>query len=185
MPVGRTHIGNLSRNVYFIGFMGVGKTTVVRKLARVLHVASVDTDMYVERRFGRSAARVFADEGEAAFRAMERKALRECSSMGPLLISCGEGIADCAENRKLIAKSGFCVFLSADIEHSASRIRSLRTRPLYAQTDDIAALLESRMPYYKDLADVVIDVSGKPTGWVADAVERALVEAGVYSKGAI
>ncbi len=172
----------LTRNVFFIGFMGVGKTTVVRKAARVLGLASVDTDMFVERRYGKSPARIFADQGEKAFRKMERRALRDCAAMGPLLVSCGEGIVEGEANKEFIRKNGFVILLSADLEHSESRIRSLRTRPLYAEHGDIPALLEERRPQYEDLADAVIDVSGRPTGWVVGQVEKILTDAGIYRK---
>lgn len=170
----------LTRNVFFVGFMGVGKTTVVRKTARVLGLASVDTDMFVERRCGKSPARIFADQGEKAFRKMERRALRDCAAMGPLLISCGEGIVESESNRDFIRENGFVILLSADLGHSESRIRSLRTRPLYAQHDDISGLLAERRPHYEDLADAVIDVSGRSTGWVVGQVERILADAGIY-----
>lgn len=170
----------LTRNVFFVGFMGVGKTTVVRKAARALGLASVDTDMFVERRWGKSPARIFADQGEAAFRKMERRALRDCAAMGPLLISCGEGVVESSANREFIRENGFVILLDADLGHSESRIRSLRTRPLYAQHGDIPALLAERRVHYEGLADASIDVSGRSTGWVVGQVERILADAGIY-----
>ena len=169
----------LTRNIYFVGFMGVGKTTLVRKLARALNVASVDTDLFVERKFGRSPARIFKDEGEQAFRMLEQKALRDCAAMGPLLISTGEGIVDNPENCQVLSETGFVVYLHADMQSSLARIHSVRTRPLFLDQDNLEALWDKRVVKYEELADVVIDVEGKSTSRIVDEVEQMLLQRGL------
>ena len=84
--------GTLKKNVFLVGFMGVGKTPVARRMARDMGVACVDVDAFLERKHGKSAAELFGELGEDALRELEYEALVECANMGPSLISCGEGI---------------------------------------------------------------------------------------------
>ena len=78
----------LAKPVFFVGFMGAGKTSVARKLARTCGIASVDMDTYLERREGKRVRELFAEAGEEAFRAIETDVLRELAGKDPLLVSC-------------------------------------------------------------------------------------------------
>lgn len=83
----------LTRPVFFVGFMGAGKTSVARRLARTCGAASVDMDTYIERREGKKVKEIFAEGGEEGFRAIETDVLRELGAKpDPLLISCGGGV---------------------------------------------------------------------------------------------
>ena len=84
-------VGELARPVFFVGFMGAGKTSVARRLARTCGVASVDMDTYLERREGKRVKEIFAQAGEDGFRAIETDVLRELAGKEPLLVSCGGG----------------------------------------------------------------------------------------------
>lgn len=176
-------MGRLTRNVFLVGFMGVGKTTVARRLARDLGVASIDVDAYLQRKHGRDANRLYKQRGEQGLRRAEMKALAECAALGPAVISCGEGIVALPENRRLIAEKGFAVLLESSAEASVARIRSLRTRPLLAHGCDTEALWDERKPLYDEVAQVRIDVSEKGTAAAAAAIAAALKQRGVYVEG--
>ena len=110
--------------VFFVGFMGAGKTSVARRLARTCGISSVDMDTYLERREGKRVKEIFAEGGEDAFRAIETDVLRELASKEePLVISCGGGVVLREENREILAESGFVVHLQVTVDEAASRLR--------------------------------------------------------------
>ena len=104
-------VGELARPVFFVGFMGAGKTSVARRLARTCGVASVDMDTYLERREGKRVKEIFAQAGEDGFRAIETDVLRELAGKEPLLVSCGGGVVKRDENRAILRDAGFVVYL--------------------------------------------------------------------------
>ena len=173
-------MGKLIKNIFLVGFMGVGKTTVARRLARNLRVSAIDVDSYILRKHGLDASELFEMRGEEAFRALEAQALRECVGMGPAIISCGEGIVASPESRALLAEEGLTVLLESSAEQSLERIRSLRTRPLLAQGYDADSLWYERKPLYDQVAHATLDVAGKNTPAMADAIEELLVEKQAY-----
>lgn len=173
-------MGLLKENVFLVGFMGVGKTTVARRLARDLGVASIDVDAYLQRKHGNDANRLFKQRGEKGLRKAEAKALRECADLGPAVISCGEGIVVLEENRELLKTKGFAVLLESSMEGSLSRIRSMRTRPLLAHGCDTRALWDERKPLYEEVARAHVDVSGRSTAAAAAAIADVLKSNGIY-----
>ena len=160
-----TFVGTLKKNVFLVGFMGVGKTTVARRMARDMGVACVDVDAFLERKHGRSAAELFGEFGEDVLRELEYEALVECTNMGHSLISCGEGIVAFDKSRELLTRRGFAVMLESSEATSLGRIHNLSTRPLLAHDCDIEGLWEQ----------------GRSTGSVADFVAKVLARAGVYT----
>lgn len=121
----------LTRPVFFVGFMGAGKTSVARRLARTCGVASVDMDTYIERREGKKVKEIFAEGGEEGFRAIETDVLRELGAkLDPLLISCGGGVVVTPANHDVFREAGFVVYLEVTADEAASRISDTSTRPL-------------------------------------------------------
>lgn len=173
-------VGVLKENVFLVGYMGVGKTTVARRLARDLGVASIDVDAYLQRKHGNDANRLFKQRGEKGLRRAEARALRECAALGPAVISCGEGIVALPENRELLKTQGYAVLLESSMEGSLARIRSMRTRPLLARGCDTQALWDERKPLYDEVARTCIDVSGKGTAAAAAAIAEVLRRSGIY-----
>ncbi len=102
----------LTRPVFFVGFMGAGKTSVARRLARTCGVASVDMDTYIERREGKKVKEIFAEGGEEGFRAIETDVLRELGAKpDPLLISCGGGVVVTPANTTSSARpASWCIW---------------------------------------------------------------------------
>ena len=117
-------VGELARPVFFVGFMGAGKTSVARRLARTCGVASVDMDTYLERREGKRVKEIFAQAGEDGFRAIETDVLRELAGKEPLLVSCGGGVVKRDENRAILRDAGFVVYLkvTADMHNGTARV---------------------------------------------------------------
>ena len=100
-----------SDHIFFIGFLGAGKSTLARNLGRMFNRRYVDTDRMVERRRGLSVTRIFEREGEPRFRELETEALASLSQERSLLVSCGGGIVETPENIVLMREMGYCVYL--------------------------------------------------------------------------
>lgn len=169
----------LTRPVFFIGFMGAGKTSVARKLARMCGVGSVDMDTYLERREGKKVKDIFEESGEDAFRAIETEVLCELMGKDPLLISCGGGVVTRPENREMLEQGGFVVFLYVDVEEAASRISDKSSRPLFQDLEAARQRNEERLPYYQAAANITVDTSGKGVSAIAREVRYLLKREGV------
>ena len=112
----------LTRNVFFVGFMVAGKTSTSRRLARQCGLATIDLDAYIERRERRAINQIFAEQGEQAFRDMETQVLDEFAHKGPMLVSCGGGIVLREENREILKNNGFVVYLQVTAEQAVERV---------------------------------------------------------------
>lgn len=147
-------------NLYLVGMMGAGKTTVGRLLARRLKLRFVDSDHEIEARCGVKIPVIFEIEGEAGFRAREAQALAELARLEGVVLATGGGVVLLEENRRLLAARGTVVYLRATPEHLYERVRQDRNRPLLAGGDPLGRLRElyrERDPLYREVADVVVD----------------------------
>lgn len=172
----------LSRPVFFIGFMGAGKTSVARKLARLCGMASVDMDAYLERREGRKITEIFAEDGEEGFRLIETDVLRELLEKDPLLVSCGGGVITREENRALLREGGCVVHLQVTVDEAASRISDKSTRPLFQDIEAARRRCEERRPLYESMANITVNTAGKNVYVIAREVQRALEKEGVLCR---
>lgn len=171
--------GQLCRPVFFVGFMGAGKTSVARRLARTCGVASVDMDTYLERREGKRVKEIFAESGEDGFRDIETDVLRELAAKDPLLVSCGGGVVKRSENRAILHDAGFVVYLKVTADEAKSRISDTSTRPLFQNIESARQTAEERVPLYAEVADITIDTAGKSVAAIAREVQAALEKEGV------
>jgi shikimate kinase len=147
-------------NLYLVGMMGAGKTTVGRALARRLKLRFVDSDHEIEARCGVKIPVVFEIEGEEGFRAREAQAIAELTAREGIVLATGGGAVLSEENRRLLAEHGTVVYLRATPEHLYERVRQDRNRPLLATDDPLARLRELykvRDPLYREVAHVVVD----------------------------
>ncbi len=169
--------------IILVGMMGVGKTTTGRLLAERLGWPYLDSDAQVMADTGRSVPELFAERGEAAFRAEEERVLTEAlSGERPVVVSAAGGVVLSPTNRALLDRSGTVVWLRAEPEVLASRVGDGVGRPLL-DDDPAATLVELyrvRRPLYEAVADVVVDVDRLPPDHVVD---RVLAAAGFGSGG--
>jgi len=167
-----------SRHLVLVGMMGAGKSTVGRRCAERLEREFVDTDDLVAMRAGVPVTEVFARDGEAAFREVERTAVADaCAARVPAVIAAGGGAVLDAENRKRMRDSGLVVWLQASPAQLAKRVGDGRGRPLLARSagsSDANTTLElieaARRPAYEAAAHATIDTAGLEVGAVVDAV---------------
>lgn len=167
------------RNLALVGFMGAGKTTVGRLVARNLHLTYLDTDEAVEARAGRSISAIFAAEGEAAFRQRERELLGELAGARDLVIATGGGLVCQPGNMARLKESALVICLWASPETIWERVRHQAHRPLLQVADprgEIARLLALREPFYRE-ADVLVNSGLRSLREVAAQVAHHFVAA--------
>jgi len=142
------------QNIILIGFMGTGKTVTGRALAERTGMELVDMDSLIEVRQGKTIPEIFAQDGEPAFRALERQLVSELSTQSGLIISTGGGVVINPDNLTDFEKSGLMVCLTASPETIFHRLEKDTTRPLLSgdKKQQIAALLEKRKPLYAAIA---------------------------------
>jgi len=160
------------KNIVLVGFMGSGKTWVGKLIAERTGMPLLDMDSIIVERAGKSINEIFADEGEAHFRKLERELVQELAQTEGNIISTGGGIILNPDNISDFEQTGLVVCLLVDAESVLERVRNDDTRPLLAGDKEkaIVELLESRKPIYESIAHK-IDTSGRPFPPVQTAEE--------------
>lgn len=141
------------KSIVFVGIMGVGKSTIGRRVARLLNLPFVDADAEIEQAANLSIAEIFAKFGEPYFRNGERKVIERILKEGQQVLATGGGAFMDAETRKTIAGSAVSLWLDADIELIMQRVMRRKTRPLLQNPDPraiIEDLLAKRSPVYAE-----------------------------------
>ena len=129
-----------------MGFMGAGKTTLGKALAKDLNVSFIDLDQYIERRYMKSVSQIFATRGEQGFREIESRMLREVGEFDDVIVSCGGSTPLIGDNMDYMLEHGQTVYLKCDNDTLLRRLKIARSqRPLIAsKTDDeLSAFIES------------------------------------------
>ena len=160
------------RNLALVGFMGVGKTSVGHALAETLRFEFLDTDAVIEERTGKTITQIFADNGEAAFREMEKNLIAELAVREKLVISCGGGLAANQANLGALKTFSLVICLWASAEKILARVRHQAHRPLLHDPDPLAkikSLLAAREPFYRQ-ADVMVNTELRSVKAVAQQV---------------
>ncbi len=144
------------KNVYLIGMMGAGKTSIGRIVAKKAHCCFVDTDRVIEETAGKTVTEIFESEGEEGFRQRETEVLRRMSKKRNRIVSTGGGIVIREENIELMRKSGTVIWLKRDLNRVIQNPR-IRRRPLLAKdVNVIFHLMEEREPFYKKACHFVV-----------------------------
>jgi shikimate kinase len=153
---------NPSPNLFLIGPMGAGKSSIGRRLAGHFGMPCIDLDAAIEARTGASVATIFEIEGEAGFRRRESDLLAELSTQNGVVLATGGGAVLAPENRVLLGERGFVVWLQASIEQQLQRLVRDRKRPLLDAPDRrerLEQLARVRDPLYRGLADLKVDAA--------------------------
>ncbi|WP_420828477.1 shikimate kinase [Maricaulis parjimensis] len=165
------------RSIVLIGLMGVGKTTVGRRLAKALNLDFRDADEEVERAAGRTVAEIFKDFGEAAFRDGERKVIARLLDEKPMVLALGGGAFVDPDTRARVLDKAVSVWLKADVDTLMKRVTRKDTRPLLHDPDPrgvLERLLESRTPAYAE-ANIHVDASAGSHQTTLDTILQALM----------
>ncbi|OGT20205.1 MAG: shikimate kinase I [Gammaproteobacteria bacterium RBG_16_57_12] len=152
-----------SKNIFLVGPMGAGKTTIGRQLAKALHLSFVDSDREIELRTGVSIALIFELEGEAGFRRREQTIIAELVTAQGIILATGGGAILDPANRANLSSHGYVIYLYAELPQLLERTARDNKRPLL-QTEDPAArlreILAVRDPLYREIADMIINTGG-------------------------
>jgi shikimate kinase len=166
-----------SANIYLIGPMGAGKTTVGRRLADARGMEFVDSDQEVEARTGVDIAFIFEKEGEAGFRRRERQAICELTKRQGLVLATGGGAVLDPDSRQWLSARGFVVYLHASIEQQLARTERTDSRPLLQagnRRETLERLFLIRDPLYREIADLVLHTDGRNARALAREIEERL-----------
>jgi shikimate kinase len=164
------------RTIALVGLMGVGKSSVGRRLASALELPFRDADAEVEAAAGRSISDIFSDLGEEAFREGERRVIARLLDQEPHVLATGGGAFMNPQTRELIKSKALSVWLKADLDILARRVSRKDTRPLLAGKDPMDVLLaqaDARYPAYRE-ADVMVETGDAAHHVTVEQVIRAL-----------
>lgn len=168
---------NPSANLFLIGPMGAGKTTLGKKLAEHYHLRFIDLDDEIERRCGVSVATVFEIEGEPGFRQRESKCLAEMCELRGIVLATGGGSVLLPENRAMLQAHGFVLYLPVTVDQQLSRLARDRKRPLLQAPDRrerLTAMASLRTPLYEETADLRLETDSNQILKVMDAAVHQL-----------
>ncbi|WP_144392981.1 shikimate kinase AroK [Pleionea sediminis] len=161
------------RNVFLVGPMGAGKTTIGKQLADILKLEFIDTDQELERRTGAPIDWIFDIEGEEGFRDREQKIIEELTSQQGIVLATGGGAVIRDENRLHLAGRGVVIYLEASIDQQVERTRRDKRRPLL-QNDDpegtLVDLMDERDPLYREISDYVVATNENTVKAVANRI---------------
>ena len=149
-----------STNIFLIGPMGAGKTTIGRVLAQKLNLSFIDSDHEIELHTGVDIPLIFEKEGEAGFRKRESEIIDELTQRRNIVLATGGGAILAKENRQHLISRGLVIYLRADIKHLIKRTRKDKNRPLLQGPNPeqkLREIMQQREPLYTDAADHIID----------------------------
>ena len=167
------------KNLFLIGFMGAGKSSVSAGLGRMLGREVVEMDERIAAQEGMSIPELFAQKGEPYFRACETALIKSFAQGAPRIVSCGGGVPLREENVAAMRESGTVVLLTASPEVILERVKDSDERPLLQGHKDvsyIAVLMEQRRPRYEAAADITVDTSQLNIEEVCRQVLRQVTE---------
>ena len=163
----------IPQNIYLVGPMGAGKSTIGRHLAELTGKQFLDADHEIENHTGASIPLIFEIEGEEGFRKREQAMLTELTGEVSTVLATGGGAVLADENRRLLSDNGFVVYLHANIDILHERTRRDRNRPLLNEGDrrqKLEAIMATRDPLYRQVADLVIETDSRPAKTVANNI---------------
>jgi len=171
---------NPAANLFFIGPMGAGKTTIGRRVAELVGLPFFDLDHEIESHCGAEIPLIFELEGEAGFRQREAAALAELSMRDGIALATGGGAVLAEANRRVLHERGFVVYLETTVQEQLARLSRDRKRPLLAAPDRrerLLGLMAQREPLYRQIADYTLPAGHRgSTAQVAQRLAAALAQ---------
>ncbi|NQY34583.1 MAG: shikimate kinase AroK [Alteromonadaceae bacterium] len=166
------------RNIFLVGPMGAGKSTIGRELAEKLHLDFFDSDQEIERRTGADIAWVFDLEGEEGFRKREESVIDDLSERQGIVLATGGGSVISPEVRNHLSARGIVVYLETTIDKQVARTQRDRRRPLLQTSEEPRVVLErlavERNPLYEEIADVIVKTDDQSAKVVANKIVERL-----------
>lgn len=164
-------------NIFLVGLMGAGKTTVGKHLAKRLGKRFYDSDHEIESRTGVNIPVIFELEGEAGFRKRESAVISELCQLQDIVLATGGGAVLARQNRENLSRNGFVVYLCANVQELWHRTKNDKNRPLL-QTENPRTKLEKlfaeRDPLYREIADIVVDTGEQSVNVIVQLLEEAV-----------
>ena len=166
--------------IILIGFMGVGKTTIGKIIAKKLKLNFVDMDNYIEKREGKSISKIFEEYSEQHFRELESESLKDLIKSDNIVISTGGGIVTTKENSEILKKEKIVIFLDGNTQTILNHLsKEIDKRPLLSNSNNveytISNLLNERYEKYNSICDIKIDINEKN---IEEVVSQILVNIG-------
>lgn len=164
-------------SIFLIGPMGSGKSAVGRSLARHLGKPFYDSDTEIVRRTGVDIPYIFEKEGEPGFRQREREAIEALAALRGIVLATGGGAVMLPENRRLLAESGYVIYLETSVAQQVERVQHGRHRPLLSNVDPavrLEELMTVRDPLYRSIADITVRTDGRRVKSVAEDIVRTI-----------
>lgn len=176
LPAGQKTVVERATNIFLIGFMGAGKSTIARCLQQHCGMHLIEMDEQIEAEQGMKISEIFAQKGEAYFRSLETALLTDLGEKEHMVVSCGGGVPLRAENVEVMKKSGQIVYLSAAPETIYQRVCGSHNRPLLEGNMNvpyIQELMQARLPKYQKAADVTVETDGKTAEEISQEIAAA------------
>jgi shikimate kinase len=162
------------RNIFLVGPMGAGKSTIGRELADKLHLEFFDSDQEIERRTGADIAWVFDLEGEEGFRKREENVIEDLTEKQGIVLATGGGSVISPQVRNRLSARGIVVYLETTIDKQVARTQRDRRRPLLQTSEEPRTVLENlaveRNPLYEEVADVIVQTDDQSAKVVANKI---------------
>lgn len=152
------------KNIFLIGFMGSGKSTISKMLSEKLNVKQAEMDEIIVQEQGMPITEIFEKFGEAHFRDIETNLVKQLQEENGIVVSCGGGAVLREENREMMKEAGVIVLLTAKPETILERVKDSTNRPILngnMNVTYIAELMEKRRACYEDAADIIVETDGK------------------------
>jgi len=166
-------------NIFLIGLMGSGKTTIGRILSKKLNKDFYDSDYVVEEKTGVKVPLIFEYEGEVGFRKREESVLKDLVYLKNIVLATGGGVILSQNNRELLKKNGYVIYLKSNCEDLAARMVDDKSRPLLQKGDlkqTLNNLFKFRDPLYEDISDQIIDTKNKRASEITSEIESLLIK---------
>lgn len=166
-------------NIFLIGPMGAGKTTIGKLLAQELKLDFYDSDHEIESRTGADIAWIFDMEGEEGFRKREERVIEELSAKNKIVLATGGGVILSEQNRRFLHSRGTVIYLMTTINQQLERTRKDQKRPLLQNIDDpemkLRDLMEQRDPLYREIADHMVMTSRRSAKAVSNELAQYIL----------